>query len=80
MIRIGSCSAEVPAGLTSERARRWALHRTLRDLRLSAARGRRISLPNLLRLYRRRTASLAIPESDLLQVRAIYLRDQPFQN
>jgi hypothetical protein len=37
-----------------ERRSRWALLRTWRDLRLSLARGRPITLPNLLRLHRRR--------------------------
>lgn len=42
------------------RAIRWAYLRTWRDLRLSVARGRPISLANLVRLHKRRLWNLDI--------------------
>lgn len=44
------------AALSRERAQRWAMARTLRDLRISVRRRRPISLPNVLRLLQRRLA------------------------
>lgn len=42
-----------------DRAWRWCIARTLRDLRLSVRRGRPITRPNLERLFARRWASVA---------------------
>lgn len=47
-------AARVPRGLSPERAWRWCLLRTLRDMRLAALRGRPISRSNAERLLRRR--------------------------
>ena len=44
----------VPKGMDPERAYRWCLARTTRDLRQSVRRGRAISLPSLSRLFTRR--------------------------
>lgn len=44
----------VPVHLPMERAWRWCIAATLRDLRISIARNRVISLPNVRRLYHRR--------------------------
>jgi len=44
----------VPQGLSPERAWRWCLLRTLRDVRLAARRGRAISQTNARRLLYRR--------------------------
>jgi len=44
----------VPVQLSFERAWRWCILATLRDLRLSAGRSRTISLPNARRLFLRR--------------------------
>ncbi len=54
----GCPAARVPRGLDVERAWRWCVHRTIRDARLAAARGRSISRPNLERLFARRWARL----------------------
>ncbi len=78
MIAVGSERAILPTGLSPKRARRWVLLRLIRDLRLSVAHGRTISLPNLLRLYRRRTDALAVADVDLSILRDIYLLHQPF--
>jgi len=51
-------AARVPRGLPPQRAWRWCLRRTLRDVRLAAARGRPMSLPNALRLLHRRWAAI----------------------
>lgn len=75
----GPASARLPTDLCRERAARWALFRTVRDLRLSVARGRPVSLPNLLRLYCRRTDALGVHCADLNRIRAIYLLNQPFR-
>ena len=48
----------VPAHLPLERAWRWCLVATLRDLRVSVDRGRLISLPSLRRLFLRRWATV----------------------
>ena len=47
-------AARVPRGLSPERAWRWCLLRTLRDVRLAAYRGRSISRPNAERMLCRR--------------------------
>ena len=47
-------SARVPKGLSLERAWRWCMLRTLRDVRLAAKRGRGISRSNARRLMQRR--------------------------
>ena len=44
----------VPKGMDPDRAYRWCLARTTRDLRQSVNRGRAISLPTLRRLFTRR--------------------------
>ena len=44
----------IPTNLSFERAWRWCILVTIRDLRLSAARQRTISLPNMKRLFLRR--------------------------
>lgn len=49
---------EPPFSCLYHRSRRLAWVRTIRDLRLSVAQGRPISLPNLLRLLQRRFAEL----------------------
>jgi hypothetical protein len=59
-----------------QRALAWAYARTLRDLRLSIARGRPISLPNLTRLYARRAGELY--DARLGGLRELYVRHQPF--
>ena len=54
----------------------WAMARTLRDLDWSLRRGRAISLPNLLRLYRRRIGpaiSLADPSAQARERRHLAL-------
>lgn len=60
---------------------RLAMRRTLHDLRQSIAAGRPISLPNLLRLLRRRMAEASPPQiqqqSDRL--RHLYMKKQPFR-
>jgi hypothetical protein len=63
----------------SERSHRLALLRCVRDLRLSIDRGRTMTLPNLLRLYQRRTRS-GDPRTPagLQRLRSLYLRQQPF--
>lgn len=75
-----SASARLPIHLTRERAERWALCRTVRDLRLSVARGRPISLPNLLRLYSRRIEAMAVCGEGQEWLGVIYLRRQPFDS
>ncbi|MGA2501685.1 MAG: hypothetical protein ABSH20_28430 [Tepidisphaeraceae bacterium] len=70
--------------LTRTRARRWALLWTLRTLRRSVVNGRPISLPNLLRFYRRRGSEVmpmligGPPDSEWL--REFYLTEQPFHD
>jgi hypothetical protein len=56
------------------------LLRALRDLRVAAARGRPISLPNLLRLYQR-LANAAGAEKDgyAALLRQVYRSAQPFK-
>lgn len=63
----------------ADRVYRLALMRSLRDLRLSVERGRTMTLPNLLRLFQRRT----LPEDPHTQLglkllRSMYLQQQPF--
>lgn len=62
-------------------AARRALKQTLRELHLSAKNGRTMTLPNLLRLYRRRTVGISptLVHSGLRRLRALYMRFQPFQ-
>jgi hypothetical protein len=70
------------------RRRRYLLLRTWRDLRLSAARGRPITLPNLLRLHRRRLWREGVDPEALApddpasprHVRSLYLRCQPIHS
>lgn len=60
-----------------DRAGSLALLRTVHDLRRSVAAGRPMSLPNCLRLCRRR---LAAGDSAVLErLEAIYRKHQPFQ-
>jgi hypothetical protein len=47
-------AARAPEGLSPERAWRWCMLRTLRDMRLAVRRGRAISRPNARRLIQRR--------------------------
>ena len=44
----------IPRGMHPDRAYRWCVARTTRDLRLSVRSGRTISLPSLRRLFTRR--------------------------
>ena len=44
----------IPTALSFERSWRWCILATIRDLRLSVARGRTMSLPNTRRLFLRR--------------------------
>jgi hypothetical protein len=73
-----------PLNCPPDRAWRWACVRTLRDLRISIERNRPISLPNLLRLYRRRVPDAGWEdgriEAGLDHLRGVYLRGQPFTN
>jgi|GEM_PF-1177121 len=55
----GAEAARVPEGLSPERAWRWCVMRTMRDMRMAARRGRPMSLPNALRLLRRRWGRIA---------------------
>ena len=69
--------------LTRARARRWALLCTLRTLRRSVLNGRTISLPNLLRFYRRR-GSEVMPmliggPPDGVWLVEFYRAEQPFR-
>lgn len=55
----------------------WAARRTLHDLQRSVSLGRPLSLPNFLRLYRRRCEGS--PQSqDLLSLKQLYFDLQPF--
>ena len=68
--------------LTRARARRWALLCTLRVLRGSVLNGRPISLPNLVRFYRRRGSDVmpmligGPPDERWLVY--LYMTEQPF--
>jgi hypothetical protein len=73
----------------AERVLRYAAHRTLRDLRLSIAAGRPLSLPNVLRLFQRRLSSLLAPvdlelagptRQTLRSLQQLYLEHQPFRH
>ena len=68
--------------LTRARARRWALLCTLRILRRSVLNGRPISLPNLLRFYRRRAGDMESLHQagppDMQWLVYIYMSEQPF--
>ena len=60
-------------------AARLALLGTVRDLRLSVAAGRPMSLPNCLRLCKRRLAGGGRHDSAVLEMLAlIYRKHQPF--
>jgi hypothetical protein len=70
-----------------QRAWRLAYLKTIRDLRRSVALHRPISLPNLLRLYRRRLASAGLhhlpsaaqrQQRECSRLRELYHRQQPF--
>ena len=68
--------------LRRDRARRWALLCTLRILRRSVLNGRPMSLPNLLRFYRRRAGDMdalrqAEPPDEQWLI-YFYMREQPF--
>lgn len=64
-----------------DRLCRLAYLRTLRDLRRSAAAGRPISLPNLLRLHCRRRAAWGLETGvrEAACLREFYWRHQPFR-
>ena len=77
----------VPTGLSPERARRWCVLASLRTLRLSVQRGRTMSLPNLLRLYRRQwaevAAELGVPadaDRAAMWLTRLYRAEQPFED
>lgn len=61
------------------RAVRLALLRTLRDLRRSVIAGRPMTLPNCLRLCRRRLAGKENDSNVLRLLASIYRRHQPFR-
>jgi len=64
--------------VNGDRRAAWALLRTVRDLRLSVAAGRPMTLPNCLRLCRRRlTVGGDAVVVELLS--SIYRRHQPFR-
>jgi hypothetical protein len=50
----------IPEGMPPDRAYRWCLVRTTRDLRQSVRRGRAISLPGLRRLFTRRWLNVSL--------------------
>jgi hypothetical protein len=56
-------------------------HRTLRDLHRSVAAGRPISLPNVLRLCKRRLAVSGVTQIEKVvkKLKTFYLRRQPFR-
>ena len=68
--------------MSDDRLCRWAMLTTMRTLQLSVRKGRPISLPNLLRLFRRRYAERG---GNILHARAYrrlegwYHQHQPFQ-
>ncbi len=68
--------------LTRARARRWALLCALRILRRSVLNRRPISLPNLLRFYRRRAGDMeSLQQAGPLDTQwlvYIYMTEQPF--
>lgn len=67
-------------GVQRQRLSRVAMRRTLRDLRRSVAARRPITLPNLLRLLRRRMTA-ATPSQinrQAAHLRRLYLKHQPF--
>ena len=70
--------------LSRDRARRWALLCSIRILRQSVLNGRPISLPNLLRFYRRRGSEmmpmLIVGPPDSEWLREFYLTEQPFHD
>ncbi len=68
------------AGLPPQRARRWVALRTLHDLRRSVAMGRPMSLPNFLRLYRRRSACCNVSTPDMQYLARLYRQWQPFRS
>jgi hypothetical protein len=84
--------SHTPTGLSPQRARRWCVVRTLRDLRSSVRRGKPITLPNLLRLFDRRwhrismmTHARLAPRDPMKEgdagrryLRDYYRRNQPF--
>ncbi len=69
------------SAMAPERARRLAMLQTVRDLRRSVARGRPMTLPNLLRLLQRRLNQLAPgqPMDPWIEhLRQLYRTHQPF--
>ena len=50
----------IPTGMHPDRAYRWCVARTTRDLRQSVRRGRAISLPSLRRLFTRRLLNVML--------------------
>jgi hypothetical protein len=62
---------------TADKTRRAAIVFALRRLRISIAHGRPMTLPNLLRLYRRRAVANPL-ENDIWQLQQLYVQHQPF--
>lgn len=86
--RIAAEPDDRPRVRSTDRAWRLAYAKTIHDLRRSVAKNRPISLPNLLRLYRRRAAAfslLADPQAigrlqqALDQMARYYRERQPFR-
>ena len=83
----------IPEGMPPDRAYRWCLARTTRDLRQSVRRGKVISLPSLCRLFTRRWQNVlrqCCPEFDgeteeaaarhgQSAIRRVYMQHQPFR-
>ena len=67
--------------VNADRHDAWELLRTVRDLRLSVAAGRPMTLPNCLRLCRRRLAAMGGMEAAVMieHLEIMYRQHQPFQ-
>lgn len=71
----------LPTGQRDRRVR-LALLRTVRDLRISIARRRPVTLPNLLRLLRRRLHDVdpsQSPDAAVILLNRLYRHHQPFR-
>ena len=83
----------IPKGMLPDRAYRWCVARTTRDLRQSVRQGRTMSLPSVRRLFTRRWLNVSrrcIPKPDGQAekaavrrgeqvLRRMYREEQPFQ-